>query len=98
MTAPSPELKTSSSTNKMHTLLAVHAEDGITEFEAPGKTPQQAVNSEKAIQIQDDLIDEYGDNANCAILPAGTSQYHPLVDAIDESMPDLDIRTTLRHY
>lgn len=79
-----------------HTLLAIHAEDGVTEFEAPGKTPQQAVKSKKADEMRNRLAEEYGDDADCTIVPANISSNHPVIDRIEDSMPDLKLQAIIQ--
>lgn len=79
-----------------HRLIAVHAEDGVTEFEAPGEDANDATSSEKAIMVEDRLQQEYGAEPNCVILPSDAPPNHPLVQQIDEAMPELGLVDVLR--
>jgi len=79
-----------------HALLVVHEKAGVQEIEAPGETTDDAVNSEVVMRAQDNLIEQYGEEPNCIVLPEDVPPNHPLVEAVDESMPELSLPGALR--
>lgn len=79
-----------------HELLAVHAEAGVREFTAPGETVDDAVNSEEAMRMEDELQAEYGTEPDCVILPADADPEHPLVQLVDQTLPDVDLKDQLQ--
>jgi len=79
-----------------HTLLVVHQDAGVQEIEAPGETTDDAVNSEAVMRAQDKLIRQYGEEPNCIVIPEDAPPNHPLIKAVDESMPELSILGVLR--
>lgn len=78
-----------------YTLLAIHAEDGITEFTAPGASIDDAVNSEQAKEVEDKLQREYGTEPECVILPASAPPEHPLVELVDGQLDGVDLQNEL---
>lgn len=79
-----------------HDLLAIHEQDGVTEFEAPGTDMNDATESDKAMRVEDRLQAEYGTEPACVILPADASPNHPLVEVIDAELETLEVAETLR--
>ncbi len=48
------------------------------------------------MRIEDRLQDEYGVEPNCVIIPADAPPDHPLVQTVDEAMPELALPNVLR--